>query len=443
MNDNQLLTCNGCGELLPLLPATATQWTSPWACNACGAITHGVLSYRVAPGLRDRVRLAEDQESPAGQNSSPPPQPTSNISSPSVNTSPTALERPGGFRAGALKCDIETQATRRLETELAQANLAVNCTGRPFAEKVMRHGSARYDPARKRRFQDSYNDAAGRVGRLYNELQAGASVELHTAEQVSRESLAQAQEDLDMFVTLSLSPTTQEYPFRHALKVTMLAMAIGTTLEWDEPTILELGVGCLIHDVGMLKLDAALYESPRVCDLAELAAIARHPIHTINLIAQQQKALPLAARSVAFQMHERCDGTGYPRGISGAQIHELARVAAVADVFVALTSPRPHRPAILPHAAIRSLLYAVRDGQFHGPAVRGLLHTVSLFPTGSPVLLSDGRTGVVARANGPKYTAPVVELGSQHGGQHETDMLDLSTRSDLKIASALESLPAC
>jgi hypothetical protein len=138
---------------------------------------------------------------------------------------------------------------------------------------------------------------------------------------------------------------------------------------------------------------------------------------------------------VAYQMHERCDGSGYPRGHKGIHIHRLAKIAAVADVFVALVSPRPHRAPLMPYIAMETVLRDGTDGLYDASVVRGLLNTVSLFPLGSFVALNDRREARALRARGAAYHKPVVEVWN--AGARNTEVIDLSEHKDLKVVRAL------
>jgi HD-GYP domain-containing protein (c-di-GMP phosphodiesterase class II) len=107
----------------------------------------------------------------------------------------------------------------------------------------------------------------------------------------------------------------------------------------------------------------------------------------------------------------------------------------VADVFVALVSPRPHRPALMPYYATENVLH--QRGLFDAHVVRALLHTVSLFPLGSYVALNDGRAARVIRANEAQYDRPVVEALSSETGAAAPTVVDLSQRTDLRITKPL------
>jgi HD-GYP domain-containing protein (c-di-GMP phosphodiesterase class II) len=222
--------------------------------------------------------------------------------------------------------------------------------------------------------------------------------------------------------------------------VALVAMGIGAALGYDKQILADLAMGCLLHDCGMLRLGSEIYQAQRVLEPTEFRAIVRHPVLTFEVLEENLERVPVGARMVAYQMHERCDGSGYPRGRSGDQIHELAKVAAVADTYVALVSPRPHRRGLLPYFSIEKILHGVREGLFDARVVRGLLRSVSLFPIGSYVAVSDERVGRVIRRGGEQYDRPVVELWSRRKLDGPPTLVDLALEPELRVVRPLARL---
>jgi HD-GYP domain-containing protein (c-di-GMP phosphodiesterase class II) len=234
-----------------------------------------------------------------------------------------------------------------------------------------------------------------------------------------------------------LSVPTGSYPGRHSMHVAMVAMSIGATLGYDTLALMELAMGCMIHDLGMMRIDRINYQEGRVLSSSDFREIAKHPMYTLELLRHHLDRLPHGTRMVAYQMHERSNGSGYPRGRQAHQIHDLAKIAAVADVFVALTSERPHRPGMMPYYALERILRGVKDGLYDGAVVRALLKTVSLFPVGSFVELSDGRTGKVVRANGEYYARPVVLAWDDAQATGTQTVVDLSKVDGISVQAAI------
>jgi HD-GYP domain-containing protein (c-di-GMP phosphodiesterase class II) len=222
--------------------------------------------------------------------------------------------------------------------------------------------------------------------------------------------------------------------------VANLAIAIAIEMNLSERSIIELAIGCLIHDLGMLAIPRANHEQERELNDEEFAEIAKHPVLTVELFADHLASLPFPSLLVAYQIHERPNGAGYPRGRIGDEIHPLAKIASVADAYAALVSPRPHRPGLQPYHAVRTLLREVTDGLYDPAVVRALLRTISLFPLGSYVALQDETVGKVIRSNPARYDRPVIEIWNRDDPKADPELLDLS-RSELQIERTLAQLP--
>lgn len=318
--------------------------------------------------------------------------------------------------------------------------MRTHASGPPLLRSINKPSSGPYDPELKADIGMRVDHSMEHVEALVDAIEEGTSVEQGAHEAVARDTLLQAVKDLDLFVRLGVSPGGDGYPGRHSLHVAMLSSAIGATLGWDERTLIDVGVGCLTHDIGMLRVPDRVYTAERSLDEAEFERVASHPLHTFDMMAEHLSAVPLASRMVAYQIHERCNGSGYPRNRRTGLIHEAAKVAAVADVYIALVSPRPHRPGLMPYYAVEHLLYGVRDGLFDSATVRALLTTISLFPIGSCVELSDGRVGRVLRSDPADYSRPVIESWRPGELDAPPEILDLVTEGELRVRRPLTAL---
>jgi HD-GYP domain-containing protein (c-di-GMP phosphodiesterase class II) len=298
---------------------------------------------------------------------------------------------------------------------------------------VRRHGAVSYDPVAREEIAEQYDAAVDRTESAFDALAGGARPDVQHLGPLTRDAIRQLTRDLDLFVAKGVVPVTSGYPSAHSVQTAMVGMSIGTKLGLRRAELLELGLGCLVHDVGMLLLDQRIVASTGPLDRVKFLEITKHPILTFDLL-QNVEEVPVGSRMVAYQMHERCDGSGYPRGRIRRQIHPLARIAAVADVYVALVSPRPYRPAQPAYEAVVHLLQEVREGKLDPHAVRGLLHTLSLFPVGSRIETNDGRQGRVLRTSAD-YTRPIVELSATDGA---SEIVDLSATPNLRVSRAIE-----
>ena len=141
------------------------------------------------------------------------------------------------------------------------------------------------------------------------------------------------------------------------------------------------------------------------------------------------------ATFIGYQVHERTNGSGYPRRRSAMTIHRFAKIVAIADVFSAMTRPRPYRPAILPHEAVKQILVDGSHNKLDRTLLRAFLDCVSAFPIGSVVELNNGLKGNVLRATPGLHTRPVIEeLDVQE--RQTGNIIDLSDETHLTVIRA-------
>jgi HD-GYP domain-containing protein (c-di-GMP phosphodiesterase class II) len=416
-----------CRLPLPIRPRPAAEEGRAWICTRCATKHHGVLIEDAPAEIMNNVR--PDEAEPF------------HCQSPSAAHTPQGEAKSWLPHRGAVGCDHETSASRALDKTIAQGeSLTVQPEGPPFVKNVKRHGTRRYDAATEAHFVSHYDQSQQQVESLVKSLEQGRPLDVEAPTALTRESLARAAEDMDLFVRLGINPPRQDYMGKHSFHVAMLATAIGANLGWDEKTLVELGIGCLLHDIGMTRVPEEDYQNERVLKESEFDEIVRHPLHTFDILASHYSTIPLVSRMVAYQIHERCDGSGYPRRRQGAAIHQAAKVAAVADVYVALVSSRLHRPALMPYYAVEHLIYGVKSGLFDSTAVRGLLKTISLFPIGSFLALRDGRVSRVIRANPEHFGRPVIESWQPGRLDSVGEVIDLAAASELAVVGPLPRL---
>jgi len=241
--------------------------------------------------------------------------------------------------------------------------------------------------------------------------------------------------DFDLLpLIISLQDSGDEYLFDHCVNVSMMGMAIASQLGLNREAIGEIGIAGLLQDIGMLRVPKEIRLSPGSLTAGEWKEIKLHPLHTLDMIAGL-KGLPVSTRMVAYQAHERIDGSGYPRGRKGTQIHRFAQIVSIADTYSAMTATRPYRSAFPPYESAKVILLAGKTEEFDRDLVRALLDTISLFPIGSMVGLSNGMTARVLRANPGRHTNPVVEEVTDDG-YATGNVIDLSVQTEINIVRA-------
>lgn len=157
----------------------------------------------------------------------------------------------------------------------------------------------------------------------------------------------------------------------HSRGVANLAAAAATQAGMSAVDITILRRAGLIHDLGRMGVSTAIWDKSRRLTELETERVQLHPYLTDRMLAKVPNLGRV--REVAARHHERLDGSGYPRGLTGASLTPADRLLAAADVYHALTEPRPHRPALDASAAAAELRSQVRRGLLDGDAVAAVL----------------------------------------------------------------------
>ncbi len=204
--------------------------------------------------------------------------------------------------------------------------------------------------------------------------------------------------------------------------------------DW-EARLGKLGLGLLLHDLGKLRVPRAVLDKPGALDAAEWAEIRRHPELGVAMLGDDVSFL---VKGVVRQHHERWDGGGYPDGLAGEQIHPFARVAAVADVFDAVTSERVYRHAAPPWVGW-GIVAGDPGGAFDPVVVGDFCRVVVPFPVGYEIALADGRTGVVSAVDPGDPLRPTVRVAGPGGAIDEVAHAEPAAAAELP---ATELAPA-
>ena len=159
----------------------------------------------------------------------------------------------------------------------------------------------------------------------------------------------------------------------HSFRVARYTIAIARAMNLPENVVMDLEIAAYMHDLGKIGVSEAVLNKSGKLTLGEYDEMKKHPDFTARIL--EPIKLPAFIVDTASQHHERLDGSGYPLGLSGSQITRSARIVAVADVFDALTSDRPYRPALSVEAALQ-MLFDGRDKEFDRDVVAALIATL-------------------------------------------------------------------
>ncbi|MBA4181571.1 MAG: hypothetical protein C0506_13355 [Anaerolinea sp.] len=167
------------------------------------------------------------------------------------------------------------------------------------------------------------------------------------------------------------------YTAGHSVRVGDLSAELGSGMGMPRPALHHLRVGGLLHDIGKIGVrDTVLLKPGRLSD-DERRLIEQHP--TIGLRILESADLPREVLEIVGGHHERLNGSGYPLGLSAEELSMFPRITAVADVYDALTTDRPYRPAMSPQEALRILWRDAEAGLMDSEVVATMRRIVQLW----------------------------------------------------------------
>jgi HD-GYP domain-containing protein (c-di-GMP phosphodiesterase class II) len=216
-----------------------------------------------------------------------------------------------------------------------------------------------------------------------------------------------------------------DYTYMHSVAVCTLMVALGRTIGMDEAACKEAGLAGLLHDVGKAFIPVPILHKPGGLSPAEIDIVRRHPVLGYNHLIKNSN-IPQFAIEVCLHHHEKINGTGYPDGLSGAGISLLSRMAAICDVYDAVTSDRPYKKGWDPAESLTAM--SSWSGHFDKTLLSAFVKTLGIYPIGSLLKMESGRLGLVIRQSAAGLTKPVVKAFryDSNGDIVDSEVIDLS-----------------
>ncbi len=197
----------------------------------------------------------------------------------------------------------------------------------------------------------------------------------------------------DACIWLARMKNEDHYIYEHSVSSSIWAVALGRQIGLDKDDLRSLALGALLFDIGKLSLNQEMLRQERKLTAEEFKEVQKHVNHSLELV-EGLKDLNRNIISMIEQHHERFDGSGYPKGMRGDEIHIFARIAAIADCYDAITSDRYYARGISPTEAIKNL-YQWRNIDFQAELVEEFIQAIGIYPAGSLVELSSGEVAIV------------------------------------------------
>jgi len=268
------------------------------------------------------------------------------------------------------------------------------------------------------------------VTSMFEEARMGRAVDATSAQRLVEEISDSVSRNPGALISLARLKTADDYTYMHSVAVCALMVALARELGMDESQTRAAGTAGLLHDLGKAVMPLDVLNKPGKLSDAEFAIIRSHPEEGHRILQQAEKADPVAL-DVVLHHHEKVDGSGYPKRLSGDQISIFAKMGAVCDVYDAITSNRPYKTGWDPAESVRKMA-EWSQGHFDMRIFQAFVKSIGIYPIGSLVLLSSGHLGVVTEQGQKSLLTPQVKVF-------------FSTRSNARIRPQILDLggPGC
>jgi HD-GYP domain-containing protein (c-di-GMP phosphodiesterase class II) len=292
------------------------------------------------------------------------------------------------------------------------------------------------------RAREAFDTVASFAARIVEDIQAGRPIDPDAVENAVRPMVESVLRSGDAFFWMQSLRQRDSYTYQHAVGCSTLAAAFGRHMGFTDDAIVSLAAGGLLMDVGKSQLPEEMLERGGPLNDAEWELARQHVSEGVAIL-DHSGVLDAEVRDMVLTHHERFDGSGYPQGLAGTAIPLAGRMAAIIDTYHAMSTPRPYRPAVSQHLAIRQL-YSGRDREFQGELVEQFQACLGVYPTGSLVELNTGEVAIVMVQNQARRLQPRVALLSRTDKSHLDDFMivDLMRQTDGVRREILRTLAA-
>jgi HD-GYP domain-containing protein (c-di-GMP phosphodiesterase class II) len=291
---------------------------------------------------------------------------------------------------------------------------------------------------------DSYKDYVNQVSSMYRILRTiarRARVNIRMVDGVAQRLLTVVRNKPGSLINYILGGEVRRQELaKNAVNTAILCAHIALEMKLPSHRILQTITGALLHDAGMLRLPPELVKKAGSLSAEELRRMQTHTLYSYRIVHEEMN-YPTDMGTLVLQHHEHWDGSGYPQGMAGEQIHFGARIVSVCDAFEAMVSEKPYRNSLLGYQAMKNLL-ADNSRRFAPDVLKALITVMGIYPIGSIVLLNNG---AIARVENVRKDAPLrpglavlVDQSGKLAQQNQKEHIDLLSEKSLYIVRAIK-----
>lgn len=253
-----------------------------------------------------------------------------------------------------------------------------------------------------------FDSAADTLDRVFDTLHNGGESDIGAVKAAVKPLIEGVFQNEDAVAALLRLKESGDYRYHHGVSMAAWSAIVGRHIGLHRDELEKLAVGCAMCDIGMTQLPRELLDQAGNLTDEQQRVIRAHPTMGAELVSQSNN-VDLEVIAIIENHHERMDGSGYPKGMDGAAIPLMARIAGLVDTYDAMITPRPYARARTSHEATQELLDC-KGTLFQETLVEQFVQAIGLFPTGTMVELNSGEVAIVITQNRTRRLKPEVVL---------------------------------
>jgi len=260
---------------------------------------------------------------------------------------------------------------------------------------------------------------------IFQEARMGRAIDTVGAKQLVEEVLESVSRNDCALINLVRLKTASEFTYMHSVAVCVLMVSLASRLGLDREQTCSAGLAGLLHDLGKSAMPLDVLHKPGKLSDDEYAIIKRHPEEGSRML--MGCGIDGVVLDVCQNHHTKIDGSGYPQGIKGNEISLYSRMAAVCDVYDAISSGCPYKSAWDPAESMRKMAEWT-NGHFDPVVFHAFVKSIGIYPVGALVRLDSGRLGIVIGQSATSLLTPKLKVffSTKHNARIPPTIVDLS-----------------
>lgn len=279
-------------------------------------------------------------------------------------------------------------------------------------------------------FYNKYDATMSIIKKAFETMRYFKEAPIKEMKELADHSILPMLESVGAINHLQMIRHQNDYTFQHSVNVAIICGILGKWLGYTGANLADLVLAGLLHDIGKTQIPLEILDKPAVLSKAEMIIMQTHAILGYKLIKDNKNLSPNIIYAV-LQHHERMDGSGYPFRVKADNLHQYARIIAIADTYDAMTADRVYHNKVTPFAVVETMAREMYD-KLDPHICTVFLNNVRNYFIGNIVKLSDGRRAEVVYLGPFMATRPTV--CTQNG-----EFIDLEKYKNIGIIELIEA----